>query len=69
MKRISINYGGLDYTIANQDLEVVKAQILQGQTFGPPLWLRVNHGEGSYQETDLLIAPGIPIAIAGIDAD
>jgi hypothetical protein len=33
------------------------------------MWLRVNHGEGSYRETDLLIAPGISVAVTGIDAD
>ena len=69
MKRIHITYGGVEYTIANADLDDLKATLLNAHLSGTPVWLRVNHGEGTYLETDLLIAPGIGVAVTGIDAD
>jgi hypothetical protein len=69
VKRISIAYGGISYTVADTDVDELKNQILAVHTSGTPMWLRVNHGEGSYRETDLLIAPGISVAVTGIDAD
>jgi hypothetical protein len=69
VKRITIAYGGIPYTVADSDVDELKNQILTVHTSGTPMWLRVNHGEGSYRETDLLIAPGISVAVTGIDAD
>jgi hypothetical protein len=69
VKRITIAYGGISYTVADTDVDELKKQILTVHTSGTPMWLRVNHGEGSYRETDLLIAPGISVAVTGIDAD
>lgn len=69
MKRVSITYGGVDYTVADVDLDEVKAQIAGAVSAREPFWLRVNHGEGSYRATDLLIAPGVAIAVTGVDAD
>ena len=69
MKRIYITYGGIGYTIAHADLDDLKATLLNAHLSGTPVWLRVNHGEGSYLEADLLIAPGIGVAITGIDAN
>jgi hypothetical protein len=69
VKRITIAYGGIPYTVADTDLDELKALLLAAHTSGAPTWLRVNHGEGSYRETDLLIAPGIGVAVTGIDAD
>jgi hypothetical protein len=69
VKRISIAYGGISYTVADTDVDELKNQILTVHTSGTPMWLRVNHGEGSYRETDLLIAPGISVAVTGIDAE
>ena len=69
MKRIYITYGGIEYTIAHADLDEVKVTVLNAHLSGTPVWLRVNHGEGTYLETDLLIAPGISVAVTGIDAD
>jgi len=69
MKRIAITYGGVPYSMGNTDLAVIKSRLLDSATTGTPFWLTVNSGEGSYQETDLLIAPGVPVAITGIDAD
>jgi hypothetical protein len=69
MKRITIAYGGISYTVADTNIDELKTQILEVHTSGTPMWLRVNHGEGSYRETDLLIAPGISVAVTGIDAE
>jgi hypothetical protein len=69
MKRITIAYGGISYTVADTNIDELKTQILEVHTSGTPTWLRVNHGEGSYRETDLLIAPGISVAVTGIDAE
>jgi hypothetical protein len=69
VKRISIAYGGISYTVADTDVDELKNRILTVHTSGTPMWLRVNHGEGSYRETDLLIAPGISVAVTGIDAE
>ena len=69
MKRITIRYGGADYTVAHTDLDEIKALLLSISVSGTPQWLTVNHGEGSFRETELLITPGSSIAVTGIDAD
>jgi hypothetical protein len=69
VKRITIAYGGIPYTVADTDVDALKNRILTVHTSGTPTWLRVNHGEGSYRETDLLIAPGISVAVTGIEAE
>jgi riboflavin synthase alpha subunit len=69
MKRITIAYDGISYTVADTNIDELKTQILKVHTSGTPMWLQVNHGEGSYRETDLLIAPGISVAVTGIDAE
>ncbi len=67
MKRIVVTYGGQDYTVANTDLDELKHSLLETAASKKPYWLRVNHGEGSFRETDLLISAGIPIAISGTE--
>jgi hypothetical protein len=69
MKRITIAYGGISYTVADTNIDELKTRILEVHMSGTSIWLRVNHGEGSYRETDLLIAPGISVAVTGIDAE
>ncbi|WIE55558.1 hypothetical protein [Curtobacterium sp. MCBD17_003] len=69
MKRINITYGGIDYSVTDADLDEVKATLLAAVQAEAPTWMRVNHGEGSYRQTELLIEPGVSIAITGIDAD
>jgi hypothetical protein len=69
VKRITITYGGIDYTIGEADLDELKARIQGAYETGKPQWLRANQGEGTFRETDLLIAPGIAIALTGIDSD
>jgi hypothetical protein len=67
VKRINIRYGGDHYTIADADPEVIKAQISDALNSGAPLWLRVNHGEGTVRAADLLITPGTSISLIGIE--
>jgi hypothetical protein len=69
VKRLMIRYDGTDYSVGHADLDEIKARVLTATAQATPFWLRVNHGEGTYQETDLLIFPGCSIAITGIDAD
>ena len=67
MKRVNIIYDGEHYSIGNRDVYELQAEIAEALKSGEPHWLRVNHGEGSYQIADLLLAPGIHISIMGID--
>jgi hypothetical protein len=67
VKRINIIYGGEQYTIADADPEVIKADITQAITSGSPFWLRVNHGEGTVRAADLLITAGTAISLMGIE--
>ena len=68
VKRINLAYGGVDYTLADTDIDELKAQLFHAFESGTPLWLTANQGEGSFRETDLLIAPGISVTVTGIDA-
>jgi hypothetical protein len=67
MKRIVITYGGVDYTVANTALDQLKAELQRAAATTTPTWFRVNHGEGSFRGTDIMIGSGIPIAVTGID--
>jgi hypothetical protein len=67
LKRINITYGGDHYTVANRALSEVQNEINSAIAEGKPLWLRVNRGEGSYQQADLLITSATPIALMGVD--
>jgi hypothetical protein len=67
IKRINIRYGGDHFTLANRALAEVQQEIDTAIAAGTPLWLRVNHGEGTYQPADLLITASTPIALMGVD--
>ncbi|WP_213815310.1 hypothetical protein [Glaciihabitans sp. dw_435] len=67
MKRINISYDGGHYTIGNRELSAVQAEIEAAIVSGKPHWLRVNHGEGSFQDADLLITPSTHIVLMGIE--
>lgn len=62
MKRIELHYGSQAYTVGFEDYEELRAQIAAAVAAGHG-WLRVNHGEGSVAVADLLITPGVPIAL------
>jgi hypothetical protein len=67
MKRIYVYYEGVPFTIAGRELSDVKDEIERALATGAPHWLKVNHGEGTLRQTELLIAPGIGIAVTPID--
>jgi hypothetical protein len=69
LNRITIAYGGNLYTVADSDVDELKTQTLAVHTSGTLTWHSVNHAEGSYRKTDLLIAPGISVALTEIDAE
>lgn len=63
MKRIGIIYAGSDFSVGQEDFEQLKADIEESTRSGRSMWIRVNHGEGRPQHAELLIGPGIPIAL------
>lgn len=66
MKRIGIIYAGTQFSIGQEDFEQLKADIEEVARSGRSAWIRVNHGEGRPQHAELLIGPGIPIALIPI---
>lgn len=66
MKRIGIIYGGREFSIGQQDFDRMKSEIEAAHRDGLAVWIRVNHGEGRPQPADLLVGPGIPIALLPI---
>jgi hypothetical protein len=66
MKRIYVYYEGVPYTIAGRELRDVKDEIERALATGAPHWLKVNHGEGTLRETEVLIAKGVGIALIPI---
>ena len=69
MKRINIMYAGAQYSLAGRDVDEVKGEILAAVASGVPTWYEVNVGEGRYKRADILLVPGVDIAVIGIDAD
>jgi hypothetical protein len=69
MKRVDIVYAGVHYSVGETDPEELKGRVLEVAAGAPPFWLRVNHGEGTYQEADLLIGPAASIVVLPIPAD
>ena len=68
MKRIDVLYDGRSYSIGQEEYGAVKAAITAAAT-GAATWISVNHGEGRPQPAELLIGPGIPIALLPIVLD
>jgi hypothetical protein len=66
MKRIGIVYAGTHFSVGQEDFEQLKADIEEATGSGRSGWIRVNHGEGRPQAAELLIGPGIPIALIPI---
>lgn len=66
MKRIGIIYAGRDFSIGQEDLDRMKAEIQAAHESGRSAWITVNHGEGRPQPAELLVGPGIPIALLPI---
>jgi hypothetical protein len=66
MKRIGIIYAGREFSIGEESFQQMKADIEEAMRSGRSVWISVNHGEGRPQPTELLVGPGIPIAIMPI---
>lgn len=67
MKRIEILYGGETYTVGGRDYDDLKAEIVAALAAGHG-WLPVNHGAGGVTATELLVTPGVPLALLIPDA-
>ena len=66
MKRIEIFYGGETYTVGGRDYDELRIEIASAVTAGQG-WLRVNHGSGGVAIADLLLSPGVPIALVATE--
>jgi hypothetical protein len=69
MKRINIMYAGKQYSISGRDVNEVKEEIRATVESAVPTWMEVNVGEGKYKRADILLSPGVEVAVIGIDAD
>jgi hypothetical protein len=69
MKRIQLYYDGVRYTVGGKDFDDLKREIESALASGAPHWLKVNHGEGTLRETEILIAPGVGIGLMPIEPD
>ena len=74
MNRIDIVYGGKPYSLGGRSVESIQVEIDGAIAAGLPYWMRVNSGEGRFEDAYLLIAPGIAVALVnvkpnGIDHD
>ncbi|WP_291057168.1 hypothetical protein [Herbiconiux sp.] len=69
MKRINILYAGKQYSVSGRDVDDVKEEIRQAVASAEPTWMEVNVGEGKYKRADILLSPGVDVAVIGIDAD
>jgi len=67
MKRIQVVYDGLQYSIGQEDYEQLKGRIEEIIGSGQPGWIRVNQGEGTPRDADLLITPASSIALIAVD--
>lgn len=63
MKRIGIIYAGREFSVGEESFEQMKADIEEAMRTGRSIWIIVNHGEGRPQPAELLVGPGIPIAL------
>lgn len=63
MSRVEIQYGGIQYTVADRTAEQIRAQIDAALQSGRTFWLPVNRGEGLPRETQLLIHAGISVSV------
>jgi hypothetical protein len=68
VKRIQVIYGGLQYSVGEEDYEQLKETIEQAVASGSPTWIRVNQGEGRPRAAELLITPAASVALIAIDS-
>ncbi|TFD46567.1 hypothetical protein E3T55_17035 [Cryobacterium frigoriphilum] len=66
MNRIDIVYGGKPYSLGGRSITSIQDEIGAAIAAGVPYWIKVNSGEGRYEDAYLLIAPGIPLAMVNV---
>lgn len=66
MPRIEIRYGGHDYAVTGVSPGELYDRLVYGQS--TPFWLTAYDAVGTLRPVQLLIAPGVPIAIVPGDA-
>lgn len=66
MKRIDVLYGGNRYSLGNREYEDVQREIAGALAAGMG-WLTVNYGDGAPTDAQLLITPGVDLALVPID--
>lgn len=64
MKRIYVIYEGVTFSVSGREPDELRREIEDAVRSGQPHWLRVNHGEGTPSATDLLLTPGVGIALS-----
>jgi hypothetical protein len=66
VNRIDIVYGGKPYSLGGRSIASIQDEIGTAIAAGVPYWIKVNNGEGRYEDAFLLIAPGIPLAMVNV---
>ena len=69
MNRIDIVYDGKPYSLGGRSIASIQGEIGGALATGVPYWIKVNSGEGRFEDAYLLIAPGIPVAMVNVKPD
>jgi len=64
MTTIDLVYDGHQYTVPDADLDQLRQHVLDVVAGAPAFWLTANHGAGSYRPVELLVAPGVALAVS-----
>jgi hypothetical protein len=67
--RLSVQYSGMEYAIADRTLEDVVAEIERGIQSEEPAWLEARIGLGRSMTAKLLLGRDIPISVWAIESD
>jgi hypothetical protein len=65
---MEILYDGVQYSVGQENSDAIKAAITAAAT-GQASWITVNRGEGRPQPAELLIGPGIHVALLPVSPD
>ena len=67
MKRINVVYDGAEYSLADREIDDVRAEIADALASDEPHFLVANFGAGSMRRAELLITRGVAISLMPID--
>jgi hypothetical protein len=67
--RIVIHYGGIEYALADREVDDVVDEIERGLASDEPVWMEVKAGEGRTTPARILLARGVPVAVWSINGD